>query len=67
VEVTLKYLASVHFSVILIGTTIYSDNDKPVIFSANLVDISLENVCRIAKEAVADPSGHPGYEATFQQ
>jgi hypothetical protein len=50
----------------------FGDNGRPIIFSAgkfwDFVDISLENVRKIAKEeAAADQSGNIGYETAFRQ
>ncbi|OJA16731.1 hypothetical protein AZE42_12852 [Rhizopogon vesiculosus] len=50
----------------------FGDNGKPIIFSAgkfwNFVDISLENVRKIAKEeAATDQGGRTGYETAFRQ
>ncbi|KAG2134888.1 uncharacterized protein EDB93DRAFT_1254391 [Suillus bovinus] len=50
----------------------FGDNGRPIIFSTgkfwDFVDISLENVRKIAKEeAAADQSGNTGYETAFQQ
>ncbi|KAG1804533.1 uncharacterized protein BJ212DRAFT_1284262, partial [Suillus subaureus] len=50
----------------------FGDNGRPVIFSTgkfwDFVNISLENVHKIAKEeAMADQSGNTGYKTAFRQ